>query len=224
MAPKFSSTRSFLSNDLLELEEYREDGDKILDLGCGNGRFFEMLDGKNIEYTGADVSNELVKIARKKYPSTTFDLLKDPIKLPYGSNKFDKVFMLAVFHHIPGREVRIEYLREILNVLKPKGQLILTCWNLLENKNIRRKLFKNNILRMLKSNSLGKNDILIDFKDGDKILAERYIHCFSESELIRDFEQAGYKVLNSKIMRRGKRGLYSNILVIGQKEQELNAR
>ena len=43
---------------------------KVLDLGCGNGRFYEKL--KHTDYTGLDISDKLIEIAQKKYGKEKF--------------------------------------------------------------------------------------------------------------------------------------------------------
>ncbi|MBM4177706.1 hypothetical protein FJ208_02810, partial [Candidatus Gribaldobacteria bacterium] len=40
IAYDFSNTRNYLWQDILPLLDYSKKGDKVLDLGCGNGRLF----------------------------------------------------------------------------------------------------------------------------------------------------------------------------------------
>ena len=46
----------------------------LLDVGCGNGRFFEMLQDVSCEYQGVDASEGMIREARKKYPQTPFTM------------------------------------------------------------------------------------------------------------------------------------------------------
>ncbi len=68
MANKFSQTRKYFWRGLEFIADYAQDGGKILDFGCGNGRLLELFSGKNIDYTGVDISEKLVDIAKGKYP------------------------------------------------------------------------------------------------------------------------------------------------------------
>ena len=45
------------------------DGDRILDVGCGTGDFYQYLkdSGLNFSYVGTDISPELLKIAESRY-------------------------------------------------------------------------------------------------------------------------------------------------------------
>ncbi len=44
------------------------DGQKVLDLGCGNGRLLNVLQNKNIDYIGVDNSENLLLNAQNAYP------------------------------------------------------------------------------------------------------------------------------------------------------------
>jgi ubiquinone/menaquinone biosynthesis C-methylase UbiE len=126
LAEDFSRTRSVVWEELKLLGKYILPGDKILDLGCGNGRLLQILGEKNIEYFGVDNSEKLIKIAKEKYlhPPQVFGTQKfgrarinfqvaDALNLPFSDNFFDKVYSIAVLHHIPSTEFRLQFLKEI---------------------------------------------------------------------------------------------------------------
>ncbi len=146
IADDFSNKRSHPSDDIKVLAKYVSSGDKILDLGCGNGRLFELFRDKDIKYFGADISEKLIAIAKEKYfhplPSSPSERgrikvgeatanfqVVDFLRLPFPNGYFDRAYCLSVFHHIPSKEFRLQFLREIKRVLKPNGLLILTVWN-----------------------------------------------------------------------------------------------
>jgi len=135
IAQEFSATRyqiweetKFLFND------YVMPGDKVLDLGCGNGRFFEFLKDKDIHYIGVDFSEKLVEIAKEKYPKVKFQVA-DALNLPFPNNYFDKIYSIAVLHHIPSEKFRIQFFEEARRILKPNGFFIpsFICCNTLFN-------------------------------------------------------------------------------------------
>ena len=174
----------FLANDFLK------DGDRVLDLGCGAGRFYEFLKDKNIKYTGLDNSEKFIKIARAKYPQLQF-LLGDALNLPFPNNYFDKVYSIALLHHIPSRQARLKIIYETKRVLKPDGFLILTVWNLWQKPKTRNLIFKYGWQKILGKSKLDFKDILMDFEGSRNV----YFHCFTCKELIDLVKCAGFKIV-----------------------------
>jgi tRNA (uracil-5-)-methyltransferase TRM9 len=216
IAEDFSNTRHFLWEELKPLSQYVQKGDKVLDLGCGNGRLVDLLREKEIDYVGVDNAERLIGAAKNKYPDNNF-IVADSLNLPFPQDFFDKVFSIAVFHHIPSEEYRLKFLNEIKKVLKPKGQIILTVWNLWQGKTIWKTLFSNLFLKLIRKNKLDINDIFYPWKgQKGKVLIQRYIHLFTKEELKRLVETAGFKVMDLRITKREK-GRGSNILLIAEK-------
>lgn len=91
---------------------------KILDYGCGVGTLAELC--KVDSYCGVDVDEESIRIAHLKYPGLCFK------KTITENEQFDTVVLLAVIEHI---ENPVTFLRQIKNMLKPKGLIVLTTPN-----------------------------------------------------------------------------------------------
>ncbi|MCD6233205.1 class I SAM-dependent methyltransferase [bacterium] len=209
IAREFSDSRwkvwpemEFLFND------YIQEGDKVLDLGCGNGRFYSLLKTKGIDYIGVDVSEELVKIARKRYSGANFQVA-DALNLPFSDNYFNKVYSIALLHHIPSEKMRLKFLRETRRVLMEGGLFILTVWQIREKKSIAL-IFKSIIARLQ-----GR----LDLKDSLRFWGKKamiYFHSFSRRELKKLAERSGFKILNIGFVRN-KQGNRNNIYLIAQK-------
>lgn len=211
IADDFSRTRSFIWPELNVLKNYVKDHEKILDLGCGNGRLFEIFKSKEIEYFGVDNSKELIEIAKKNIPYLNFQIA-DALKLPFPDNFFDKVFSVAVFHHVPSKKFRLQFLNEAKRVLKPQGKLVLTVWGLWKNKRFLKLILKFNVLTILKKTKLDLNDVFIPWQGK----TERYVHCFTKTELKKLAKDSGLKIKEVKILtRQGTKN--SNILLIAEK-------
>lgn len=104
------------------LEKYIHNDDVVLDFGCGYQAYFlTYLKGKIKKGTGIDYEAENRKIG-KNLEIMNFTYTRT---LPFSSNTYSKVCMLAVIEHIPLKKVK-KLLREIRRVLKPGGQLLLT--------------------------------------------------------------------------------------------------
>ena len=212
MAAEFARTRGGLPQDLLDLKRYIVKGEKVLDLGCGNGRFSELFDAD--DYVGVDVSEELMRLAKEKYPNREFVSI-NATNLPFPDNSFDKVFCLAVIHHIPSKQMRQAFLAEAKRVLKPGGLLILTAWYLLDKLKTWRELAKMALLKIAGRNKMDLGDILVPFKDSKgTVLAERYVHTFSVAGLRRLVGSSELRVESSGLVSRGRN---RNVEVVGRK-------
>ena len=71
---------------------------KILDFGCGKGDFYRFLveRGIHIKYTGFDINEKLISLAKEKYPGVdfrVFDIDKDIL-----DEDFDFIFLCGVFN------------------------------------------------------------------------------------------------------------------------------
>jgi len=76
------------------------EGKSILDVGCGLGDFAEWLDQNNVrvEYTGLDLTPELVDQARKNHPGLSFlqgSILDESL---LTDKKFDFVLASGIFY------------------------------------------------------------------------------------------------------------------------------
>lgn len=208
IASEFSSKREYLSDDILYFKKYIQDNDNILDFGCGNGRLVDLFDKTTVNYQGVDISENLIKIARERHPHYKFDTIKK-IPLDFKEESFNKIFALAVFHHIPSSKKRLEYLNELKRVLKEGGIVVLTVWHIPYEK----------VLQYEKV-STGEDDVLVPFKNSaGKSLADRFFHIFSKDKLEEFVKSAGLKIVESRFLSRGNRG-YGNLCIIVEKVEK----
>lgn len=103
-----------------------EKGDRLLDVGCGDGTLGYHAKNMYNEIYGVDISEKALKIARKRGVITfKVDLNKD--KLPFQDNFFDAVTCLDVIEHVIDPRFLI---KEIYRVLKTGGILIISTPNI----------------------------------------------------------------------------------------------
>lgn len=98
---------------------------KILDIGCTNGIFSEILIKKGFNCFGLEIMDQAIKEAEKKGLRVRKGSFLD--KFPFNSNMFDIVFAGDTIEHTIDDGA---FLKEIHRVLKKDGLMILTTANL----------------------------------------------------------------------------------------------
>jgi ubiquinone/menaquinone biosynthesis C-methylase UbiE len=100
----------------------------MLDFGCGCGRVirnWRSLQGVNIY--GSDYNHELIAWCDENLSFAHFDSNDLAPPLSYESNKFDLIYALSVFTHLP-EELQLTWLQELTRVLQPGGYLLKFVW------------------------------------------------------------------------------------------------
>lgn len=210
IADQFSSTRRFVWRGMESLYNYALPKEKVLDLGCGNGRLLQIFKEIDIDYTGIDNSEKLVEIARKTYPTAHFEVV-DSLRLPFPNNHFDKVYCIAVLHHTPSTELRLELLEGVRKVLKPDGLFILTVWDLWRWYRLGT-ILKFTMLKLIGRSKLDFKDIFVPWRG----VCQRYIHCFTKGELKKLVEKAGFQVKEIGVLKIPE-GKEKNIYIVAKR-------
>ncbi len=198
-AADFSATRKNAWPEFELLFPLLKKQDRVLDLGCGNGRLRDFLKQNLIppgNYFGFDLSEQLLQIARQNHPQDHFFRGNFAEKLPFGDENFDIVTAIASFHHLLNKKDQNNFLTEVSRVLKPKGQIFMTTWNLPKKffwPNFWRGRFKNWLI------PFGREKF------------PRIYRKTSKRELEKLLKKNGFKVLYCELFR-GK-----NFVVIGEK-------
>lgn len=222
IALDFDVTRKAPWPEFQELGRHIKKGDKILDVGCGNGRLYKYINDElriTNNYIGIDQSEELIEIAKKSLPTSLFEregsskdvppfgkggrggifMVADIFNLPFGENEFDVAAGIAFLHHIPSQELRLQVLKEIYRVLAPGGILFLSNWNLwrweIISHNVKRNKM-NPLHFFFPHNGMDAGDFWIPFRasNGGKPIP-RYYHHFTKRDLMALAKQAGFKII-----------------------------
>jgi len=191
IAPTFSASRSYVWPDLESFKKYIKDGDRVLDLGCGNGRLLALFEGKKVEYLGVDFSERLIEQARQSWPDKQFEVM-DALNLRLPDNSFDVVLCVSVLNHIP-RDKQDLFMSNVRRVLKPEGVLLMANWNLWNVFN-KKSVWFNGL----------KKDVMTVWKGGRE--NERlYYYAFTKRELKNGLERGGLAVEQNFYSKKGKR-------------------
>lgn len=111
----------FRNRNLVDLVVSKVSGKKVLDIGCGSGYLLSCLKKKKKEVFGLEPNKELIKLAKKFFPSLKIfkGYAEDLNKL---NQKFEIIIMVDVLEHIKNDNLLI---KKIYLHLKKEGQLIL---------------------------------------------------------------------------------------------------
>jgi 2-polyprenyl-3-methyl-5-hydroxy-6-metoxy-1,4-benzoquinol methylase len=105
--------------------------DSILDFGCGPAYLVKYLLFKNVKVTGADISKEVIKQNRTRYPGAEFVFIEDvtsvqdTLQNAIGEKRFDYVILLSVVQYFEDIARVSAVIAKLQKVLKPGGRLIV---------------------------------------------------------------------------------------------------
>jgi SAM-dependent methyltransferase len=179
----------------------------ILDLGCGNGRFYAYLKenlGKDLQYTGIDNNDFMMIEAIMKYPQARFISLDVLQEIEKVEGRYDLVAAFGLTHHLPGQEFRLNWFKNVLDKVAPDGLVVFTFWNLQTDKRFE---------KAEKADGLEENDYYYGWGDSED---KRYVHIYDESEIKRlagIFTDKGFKLLKT-YDADGKNGKMNTYLIL----------
>ena len=104
-------------------------GLRVLEIGCGLGTDGAQFAKAGADYTGVDLTDAAVDLARKRFE--LFGLpgefrVADAESLDFADESFDLVYSHGVLHHTPDIARAV---REIHRVLKPEGRAIVMLYH-----------------------------------------------------------------------------------------------
>lgn len=100
-------------------------GQRILDIGCGNGYWADQLSKQGAKVVGVDASREGIAAAKGLFPNTAFHQIPitEDILGVIHEPAFDGVLSVEVVEHVYDPR---SYARACFNALRPGGTVVLT--------------------------------------------------------------------------------------------------
>jgi SAM-dependent methyltransferase len=95
-------------------------GERVVDVGCGEGRFAGALAERGWQVVGVEVAEEPLRRARERHPGVEFALAGET-SLPFGDGSFEVAWLGEVLEHVRDG---IGLLGEVARVLGPEGRLV----------------------------------------------------------------------------------------------------
>jgi tRNA (uracil-5-)-methyltransferase TRM9 len=192
IAEHFSDTRYSVWGSIKAFTDTIPDYSLVADVGCGNGK--NILRNTNIFTTGFDLSLNLLECARcnlvKCHSDTNSFVCCNCTNIPSRSNMFDYSLCVAMLHHLPNIDLRLQCIYEIYRITKPNGMIFIHVWAFEDNKH---------------ANKDGTQDTAIKWhKKGSVDIYTRYYYLFKKGELDNYIELCNNKYnIKLKIIKSG---------------------
>jgi SAM-dependent methyltransferase len=196
---------------------------RVLDVGCGNGRFGAFLaralpaTRSSLRYCGIDASAPLLSELRaRRLPfaeveARLADVVETPIEEALGARRFSLIAVFGVLHHVASERRRRRLLRSLAGRLEPGGLLALAIWRFEASRRFRGRSrrweeFNATASESIDLTQLEPGDCLLPWGEGGSDV--RYCH-------FADEEEAG------RLVRAASLGVVANYTADGR-EQNLN--
>jgi len=98
---------------------------RILDFGCGFGRVIRHWAPLDAEIHGCDYNRAAIAWCRRRLTFARFEANRLEPPLPYDSGRFDLVYALSVFTHLPG-PLFAAWRDELFRIVGPGGFAVVT--------------------------------------------------------------------------------------------------
>lgn len=119
----------FLQRNALKKVLSRLKRKRVLDVGCGVGRWSSRLALAGAQVIGFDLAQEMVKIAKNRVARQGFDnidfIVASTHMLPFVSQSFDAALSVTVMQHIVDKSEFRDAVRELIRATKMDGTIIL---------------------------------------------------------------------------------------------------
>lgn len=101
-------------------------GKLVLDVGCGMGRFAEVVTRWGAHVVGIDLSLACEVAAQNLADRNAVFFQADVFKLPFAPSSFDFIYSIGVLHHTPNCEQAVKVLPKLL---KPGGRIAVWLYS-----------------------------------------------------------------------------------------------
>jgi SAM-dependent methyltransferase len=101
-------------------------GKLVLDVGCGMGRYAEVVTRWGAWVVGIDLSEAVEAAQRNMTDRNALILQADVFSLPFAPESFDYIYSLGVLHHTPDCEQAV---KKLPSLLKPGGEMAIWLYS-----------------------------------------------------------------------------------------------
>ncbi|MFA6254662.1 MAG: methyltransferase domain-containing protein [Patescibacteria group bacterium] len=195
------------------IDKYFPKNSSVLDIGCGTGRTTIPLHLKGYQVLGVDITPMMIESAKKIITAKKLDIhyqIGDATKLEFENNFFDNaIFANNGWTQIPGSTKRQKALDEIYRVLKPGGYFIFTAHQRYYSP-YHIFFWLKQWLKLYLLKPLGFKVKELEFGDrffqrnvnGKKTNQWQYIHIPNVSEVKKQIQNSGFKLVETVVMAK----------------------
>ena len=145
----------FITN-MKYIHKYLKEGDKILDIGAGTGKYSLSLDKEGYEVTAVELVKRNIQIINKKNPHLK-TILGNALDLSMiKDNTYDIVLLFGPMYHLKKRSDQIKALAEAKRVTKKEG-IILVSYCMNDYAVITHGFIEGNIQENIQNQQINKN-------------------------------------------------------------------
>ena len=122
----------------------KEEGSRVLDLGCGTGLELEEYFALNprAKVTGIDLSEAMLDALKAKFPGKDLTLVRASyFDAPFGEKLYDAAVSVESLHHFPA-EMKTPLYAKLHAALKEGGVFVLTDY-FAESEELEKEYFRN---------------------------------------------------------------------------------
>lgn len=191
-------------------------GERVLDVGCGNGLVLYNLRHQFNELHGTELADTRVKSARETLKGLPAEIIQNNIEngLPYPDNYFDTLISGAMIEHLIDVAGA---LAEMRRVLKPGGRLVLITPNVA-------KLMNRVKLAMGRFPSTSTGNEGVDFSKSNILMDGGHFHYFTFRSMTLFCRKAGFRSIErygfgslGKVHHLFPSVLSGNVLILARK-------
>lgn len=159
---------------------FLKQGNRVLDVGCGDGVKSAYLFERGLQVTGIDFSENFIEIAKEENPHIDFKIM-DMGEVSMLEDCFDGVYASALLLHVPRKDMCANLNKLALKVCS--GGVIYIA------------------VKGIASNGV-KEELKVENDYGYSY--ERFFSYYSMDELLECFEKLGLKIIYQNIKKSGK--------------------
>ena len=132
IANDFSKTRAYVWKCVKQFIDniHLDASTTVMEVGCGNGKNLDYLFKHGFTKDAIhslDSCHVFVNMVRNKGYNCSLELAQNIDRI-YPSNHFDYLLCIAVIHHLPTEEERIDTITKCITLLKKGGRVLFTAW------------------------------------------------------------------------------------------------